>query len=73
LPSAAWNAVCLGLDRAEKASGKNLNPSAIKRLMDSAKAEAKFASNLDKKQRELTYERAAGACVKMREKKAEIL
>jgi len=74
LPSAAWNAVCLGLDRAEKASGKFLNPSAIKRLMDSAKAEAKFTSDketvgLDKKQRELNYERVLVS--KMREKKAE--
>lgn len=71
LPSAAWNAVCLGLDRAEKASGRFLNPSAIKRLMDSAKSEAKFASDkdTDKKQREITYDRVLVA--KLREKKAE--
>ena len=76
LPSAAWNAVCLGLDRAEKASGKFLNPSAMKRLIESAKAEAKATSEKevaatggDKKQRELAYERLLK--VKLRERKAE--
>jgi len=76
LPSAAWNAVCLGLDRAEKASGKFLNPSAMKRLIESAKAEAKAtaekevaATGGDKKQRELAYERLLK--VKLRERKAE--
>jgi hypothetical protein len=81
LPSATWNAVCLGLDRAEKASGMFLNPSALKRIMESAKAEAKEAAERDvaaavatlgsgdKKQKEIFYDRAFK--VKMREKKAE--
>jgi len=76
LPSAAWNAVCLGLDRAEKANGKFLNPSAMKRLIESAKVEARAivekevaATGGDKRQRELAYERFLK--VKLREKKAE--
>jgi len=47
LPSATWNAVCLGLDRAEKASGMFLNPSALKRIMESAKVEAKEVADRD--------------------------
>lgn len=76
LPSAAWNAVCLGLDRAEKANGKFLNPSAMKRLIESAKVEAKAdaekevtATGGNKRQRDLAYDRFLK--VKLREKKAE--
>ncbi|GFH60850.1 hypothetical protein CTEN210_17325 [Chaetoceros tenuissimus] len=76
LPFAAWSAVSLGLDRAEKASGKFLNPSAMKRLMESAKADAKASvdkelgtSNVDRRRRESAYNRALK--MKLRDKKAE--
>lgn len=76
LPFAAWSAVSLGLDRAEKASGKFLNPSAMKRLIESAKADAKAAvdkelgsSNVDRRRRESAYNRALK--MKLRDKKAE--
>ena len=65
LPDAVWNAVSLALEKAEKASGQFLNPSAIKRLMDSAKSEAKTLADKeassfkvnDKKKKAAIYER----------------
>jgi len=81
LPDAAWNAVCLGLDKAEKASGRFFNPSAIKRLLESAKTEARYSADQEinailagggdrnKKQKEVIYNRVL--YTKHREKKAE--
>lgn len=65
LPDAVWNAVSLALEKAEKASGQFLNPSAIKRLVDSVKSEAKTLADKevsslkvnDKKKKAVIYER----------------
>lgn len=65
LPDAVWNAISLALEEAEKASGQFLNPSAIKRLMDNIKSEAKTLADKevsslkvnDKKKKTAIYER----------------
>lgn len=77
LPDAAWNAVCLGLKKAESASAQFLNSTSIKNLMDSARTQAKKISDdeikssgiNDKKQKEIVHNRAIKK--KMRELKAK--
>ncbi len=77
LPDAAWNAVCLGLEKAEAAHEEFLNPSAVKTLVENAKSEAKKLADeeirssgvTDKKQKEIIHERTLKK--KMRESKAK--
>ena len=47
LPHAAWSAVTMALERAEKASSVFLNPSAISRLFDKAESTAKDMAHND--------------------------
>jgi hypothetical protein len=79
LPDAVWDAISLALEEAEKASGQFLNPSAIKRLMDNVKSEAKTLADRevsslkvnDKKKKTAIYERIMKT--KSRELKASIV
>lgn len=63
LPDAIWNVISLALDKAERASGQFLNPSAINRLIETARSEATTIAEeesskvLDKKKRAEIYER----------------
>lgn len=77
LPDAAWNAVCLGLDKAKNATEEFLNSSSIKKIMEDAQVEANKVADeeistsgiIDKKQKEIIHERALQK--KMKEIKAK--
>ncbi len=77
LPDAAWNAVCLGLKKAESANESFLKPFAIRELLQSARSEAKKVADdeiasikiTDKKQKESIHERSLKK--KMRDLKAQ--
>jgi len=65
LPDAAWNAVCLGLEKAQTVNEEFFNASSIKKIMEEAKTTAKTIADeeisangvTDKKQKELIQER----------------
>lgn len=77
LPDASWSAVSLGLDRAEQATGNFLNPSAIQRLIESAKKDAKLLSERDVDIRGMTDKKKQSQAYdeifqkKMKEKRAD--